>query len=228
MRYKFLIIFLGISNLVFSQIRYDKSTWILKGNATSLFDIFTFPSVQLSIEKIITPQFSLSTEAGYQLYDFRHTDTAFMSPKGFKVNFEFRYYFSRQFRTGLSGKLPRPYSGLRPFYRQYQYNANIPYKINQNSEYWSDDNFGVNNRSFGLYGILGFQQSISHKLVFDFHAGLGIIYRIIKNSDIQYNMESGHILGGTDLIQFSEKLNLGESSGLWGSILFGIRIGYKL
>lgn len=228
MKYKIIIIFLCLSNLTWSQISYDKNTWILKGNATSLFDIFTFPSVQLSVEKVISKQFSICPEAGYQFYDFRHTDTAFFSPKGFRVNVEFRYYLAGYYNSGLSGKLPRVYTGLRPFYRQYQYNATIPYQTKNDNDNWKDDDFGVKNRSFGLYGILGFQQSVSRKIVLDFHAGLGIIYRKIKNTGLQYNKDAGDILGGTDFIQFYENQNLEHSSGLWGSFLVGMRIGYKL
>lgn len=219
---------MGISNLMFSQIDYSKSTWIIKGNATSLLDILTFPAVELSIEKSISSRVSMSAEAGYQIYDFRHTDTSFLDPNGFKVNFEVRYYFSGFSDYGLSNRSTKVYSGLRPFYRQNEYNANIPFRQNLNSGDWHDDDFGVKKRSYGLYCVLGMQKSITDKLLFDFHTGLGIINRSVKNTELQYNKDSGHILGGSDLIQFFERLNLNESSGIWASFVFGIRIGFKL
>jgi len=228
MRYKFMLCFIGISNLIFSQINYNKSTWTIKGNATSLFDIFTFPTVQLSIEKILTNHLSLSSEAGYQFYDFRRTDTTFLDPKGFKVNFECRYYFYKLFNTRISKNSAKLYTGLRPFYRQNQYTASIPYQTKFDPVNWKDDDFGVKNNSYGLYYIFGFQQSLSDRLLFDFHGGVGVIKRTIKNIELQYNKDSGDILGGTDLIQFFETFHLNESSGLWGSFLFGIRIGYRL
>lgn len=228
MKCKLIIFFLAISNLIFAQInrKNNNTTLIFKVNVTSLIDVTSFPTVQFSVEQKLSRNFSLNSEVGYQLYTYRYTDTTFLSPEGFKVNFEGRYYLPNSFKDKIP-KLEGIYVGLRPFYRQNQYNAYIPFQTKSDSTNWNEDDFGVKNKTYGLCFILGFQKSISHKLIFDFYSGLGVEKRIVENTDIQYNKDSGDILGGTDLMQFLWKFNLSESSGLWGNISFGFRIGYK-
>jgi hypothetical protein len=51
--------------------------------------------------------------------------------------------------------------------------------------------------------------------------------RRVENTDLQYNKDSGDYLRGTDLMKFIDKLNLNESSGIWGDVTVGFRIGYK-
>ena len=143
-------------------------------------------------------------------------------------NFECRYYIPKFRKTmGIFSPLEGMYLGLRPFYRQNQYNANIPFQTKSDPVNWYDDDFGVKNKTYGLCFILGFQKSISRKLIFDFYSGIGVEYRTVRNTDLQYDKDSGDIMGGTDFMQFLWKLNLSESSGLWGNIPLGFRIGYK-
>jgi hypothetical protein len=228
MRFKIIIFFLFISSLSFAQKIQNRSTWILKGNFTSLIDVVTFPTVQLSFEKKLSRFISIGSEAGYQLYSFRHPDTTFLSPKGFKFNLEFRYYIPKFSKAiGINPTLEGIYLGLRPFYRQNQYTAYIPFQTKFDSININEDNFGVKNKTYGIFCMLGFQRSISDRLIFDFYSGLGIMKRKIENTDLQYNKDSGDHSRGTDLMQFVDKLNLNESSGIWGDITVGFRIGYK-
>ena len=229
MKCKLIIFFLVISNLSFAQkIHNNTTTLIFKVNVTSFIDVFSFPTVQFSVEKKLSRYFSLSSEVGYQLYTFKYADTTFLNPEGFKVNFECRYYIP-EFRKsiGLNQPLEGIYLGLRPFYRQNQYNAYIPFQTKSDSVNWNNDDFGVKNKTYGLFFILGFQKSVSRKLIFDFFSGLDVEKRIVANSDLQYNKYSGDIMGGTDFMRFLWKFNLSESSGLWANISFGFRIGYK-
>lgn len=228
MRFKFIIFFFSISNLIFSQRYIDESTWILKVNLTSAIDAITFPTVQLAIEKELNDYISISSEVGYQFYNLKSTDTSFLKPQGFKVNLEFRYYITDLYPSDVSRSLGRVYLGLRPFYRQNKYNSSLSYQTNTDSVNWKDDCFGVKNNSYGFNFILGFQRSISNRLVLDLHAGLGIMYRKVRNTNLEYDKDSGDILGGTDFIRYIDTFDLNESSGLAVSVLFGLRIGYKL
>jgi len=228
MRLKFIIFFLAVTNFISAQLIYDKSTLLLKVNATSFIDFLTFPSVQLSVEKKITRNFSLSTEFGYQLYDFGYNDSVFLSPGGFKLNFESRFYAPKFLKQGLPVILKNIYIGLRPFYRQNQYNASTSYQTKLDSLDWHKDDFGVKNTTYGLYTVFGYQNSISRKLVVDVYTGLGIMKRMVRNTNIEYNKDSGDILAGTDFMRFFETLDLSESSGIYGNFLIGFRIGYKL
>ncbi len=222
-----MILLAGISNMIFCQMNYDKPTWSVKVNVTSLIDIFTFPTVQLSVEKQLSDYFSLSTEGGYQLYNFSHVKTPVLDTYGFKVNLELRYYLSKFLTTGLSNKLGRTYIGLRPFYSQNQGNASISYKTPADTTNWIDDDFGVKNTTYGVNIILGFQKTIIENLFVDLHTGAGIMQRTVSNTDLQYLEDAGYTLAGTGLIKFFKTLNLSKSSGLWGNVLFGFRIGYK-
>lgn len=223
-----MILLFGITNIIAAQINYDKSSWYIKGNLTSLIDIFSFPSIQLSVEKQVSDYISLSAEGGYQLYTFSRSDTSFLNPAGFKSNIEFRYYLTQFITTRLSNKIGRPYAGLRPFFWQTRYNASISFKTKPESAQWLDDDFGVRNTTFGINFVFGFQKAVSERLLLDLHAGLGIMHRSVTNTDIQYVEDSGYVLAGTDLIKFFKVLNLSESSGLSPNALFGFRLGYTI
>jgi hypothetical protein len=228
MRFKIFIFFIFISSQGFTQRIQNRSAWILKGNCTSLIDLVTFPTVQFSLEKKLSRFSSISPEAGYQLYGFRHSDTTFLNPQGFKVNLEFRYYIPKFLKgIGINPTLEGIYLGFRPFYRQNQYTAYIPFQTMTDPVGISEDNFGVKNRTFGIFCLIGFQRSITDKLLFDFYSGLGAMKRRVENTDLQYNKDSGDYLRGTDLMKFIDKLNLNESSGIWGDVTVGFRIGYK-
>lgn len=228
MWFRITILLLGITDIISAQINYNNSSWFIKGNATALIDIFTFPTVQFSAEKQVTDLFSICPEAGYQLYNFRHTDTSFVKPTGFKVNIEFRYYISKYISSRASNKMGRVYVGLRPFYMQNNYNSTVSYKVNPDSVTWLDDDFGVKNRTFGLNLTFGFQKSLTERLLIDMHTGVGIMKREITNIDIQYNKNSGHYLAGTEFMQILKKINLSQSSGIWGNFLVGVRLGYTI
>ena len=228
MKLKFIVLFFVASNFISAQINYNKSTWFFKGNATSMIDIFTFPTVQLSVEKLVTDYIGLSLEGGYQFYNFIRTDTSFLHPSGFRINFEFRYYLSRFINTRLSNKFGRIYTGIRPFYSRNRFNASLTYKTDPGSPDWTDDDFAGKNNTFGLNFIFGFQKSITERLIMDMHAGVGVMYRSVTNSNLQYEKDAGYSLAGTEIINFFKELNLSGTSGLWPNALFGIRIGYRL
>ena len=228
MRFKFIILLFIISDLISAQINYNNTSWFIKGNATSLIDIFTFPTVEFSAEKQVTDLFSICPEAGYQLYNFRHTDTTFMNPAGFKVNLEFRYYVSKYISSRASNRMGRLYAGLRPFYMQNKYNSTVSYKANPDSTTWLDDDFGVKNSTFGVNFTFGFQKSLTERLIIDMHTGIGIMKRRVTNTNIQYNKDAGHYLAGSEFMKLFKKINLSQSSGIWGNILIGVRIGYTI
>lgn len=227
MKFKLIIILLAISNLSFAQkIRNNRTTFICKLNVTSLIDVVSFPTVQISVEQKLSRDFSLSAEFGYQLYSEKNTDTIFLSPEGYKANIECRYYFYKSTKGNAPG-LEGGYLALRPFYKQNHYNSYIPFQTESDPVNWNDDEFGVKNKTYGLCFIIGFQKSISKKLIFDLYAGLGIVNRKVENTDLQYNKDAGDKMGGTDFNQFIWTFDLSESSGISGNIPFGFRIGYK-
>jgi len=228
MRYRLMVLLLGISGVISAQINYKNSSWFIKGNGTALIDIFTFPTVQFSAEKQFTEYFSICPEAGYQLYNFSHPDTSFLNPSGFKVNIEFRYYLSKFITSRLSNSNGRMYAGIRPFYSQNRFNTSVSFKMNPDSVRWIDDDFSVKNTTYGVNLVFGFQKSVTGRLMIDLDAGLGVANRTVTNTDIQYSKESGHYLAGTEFIKYFKALNLSGSSGIKASYSIGLRVGYTI
>jgi hypothetical protein len=228
MKFKFLVLLLIICNLSLGQRINNKNNWIVKANVSSFFDMAAFPSVQLSVEKKISQYVSMSLEAGYQLYSFRHSDTSFLNPEGFKAGFELRYFLPRFLKgVGINPVAEGIYTGFRPFYRQYQYNAYVPVLMNPDHVRHYEDNFASKNKVYGFCFLFGFQRSVYKKIIFDLYSGAGIMNRQIENTGLQYDKASGDIIGGTGLMQFMDRFKLSESSGIWPSFSFGFRIGYK-
>ena len=228
MKSKTFVLFIFLPFFLFSQGNEKEKELILKGNLTSTIDVFSFPTIQLSLEKKLTDRFSLNGEIGYQLYDFRKVDTLFINPKGFKINIECRYYFSKHLTTISKNKLEGAYIGLQGFYRKNQYTAGISYCTTPDSTISKDDEFGVKKSIIGLNGIIGYQSSITTNIVVDMYAGLGMMNKTIKNTDIQFNSKAGDFIIGNDLVPLFSKLNLSESSGVSANITFGIRVGIRL
>lgn len=229
MKFKFLGLLLIICNLSFGQRINNKSNWIVKANVSSLFDMAAFPSVQLSVEKKISRYISISPEGGYQLYNFRQSDTSFINPEGIKVSAELRYFLPRFIKgIGINPTIEGIYVGFKPFYRQYRYSTYIPVLVNPDHLNHYEDNFASKNRVYGLCFIFGFQKAVYKRIVFDLYSGVGIMNREIKNTGLQYDKGSGDLIGGTGLMQFMDRFKLSESSGIWPAFSFGFRIGYKL
>lgn len=215
-------LFITISNLTIGQTPIDKSSWIIKWNITAMGDIFTFPTVELGVEKKITDFFSVYLEAGYQFYGMERTDTVFVEPKGYRVNIECRYYLSKLFSKNPKGNLNGFYIGIQGFYRKNQYNSFVEYSNTTNA--YNEDEFGVYKTNVGGNLIGGYQKTVFHRFTFEAYTGIGGMNKIIKNTDRQY--EDGLILG-TDLVPLFESLHLSESSGVKVSMIIGFRIGYN-
>jgi hypothetical protein len=228
MRYRLVVFLLGLSGLLSAQKVYDKSTLLLKANLTSIMDFTTFPTVQVSLEKKLSRKFSISSELGYQLYDFRKTDTVFLTPRGFRANIEFRFWSPRFLRPYFPVNLGNIYLGVRPFFSQNRYSASVSFRKDINIGKWYDDSFGVKKMNYGINYIFGLQKSISRELIMDVYTGMGIMNKVVENTDLQYNKDAGHILGGTYLNKLIFERNLSGVSGIKFNYLFGFRLGYKV
>ena len=115
-----------------AQNKLFNEGFILKANIIQLVDQFSFPTVQFSAEKKLSPSFSISGELGYQFYEFKRAgvDTSFINKKGVKANIEIRYYdFLKIFQHDFENNedLTGPYLAINFFYRQNKYNTNVYY-----------------------------------------------------------------------------------------------------
>lgn len=220
---------------VFSQEAKSESTWALKMNMPALVDIFTFPTVNIGVEKQINNYFSLGTEIGYQFYDFKSlSDTIFLKPRGFKASVEGRIYIIKLLRPNYQKTAKGVFAGLQAFYRQNQYSSTISYhnEADEDLEGNEDipsytDAFGVKKKAYGLNLVLGFQKPVGKHFLFEPSLSLGYQQRNIENTNQSYNYRI-QTIEGNDLIPLFSKLDTEEASGGAFNISFGFRLGYRL
>ena len=225
----FLTAFLFGTNESFSQEKKDESSYILKLNATSLADGFSFPTVQFALEKKLNNSFSVQGELGLQLYDLgRSVDTVSVDTKGFRAMAEGRFYFLNCYKKDKSRKRISDgvYVGIQLFYRENQFSRNTSYYFedSENEELFKD-NFGVKKKIFGANLALGFQKQFGH-FVLEPYMYIGIMKRDIKNFDRSYNPDLGHLEDNDSHDLFGDT-DMQESSGYKPNFSFGLRIGYR-
>jgi hypothetical protein len=220
------IIILIFSVNAFSQ-ELKETNWILKLNTTQLIDAFSYPTLQLSLERKINPYFSINAEVGYQLYDFKEADTIFLKPRGFKTNIEGRIYPFKLINKRAKSNRGELYIGVQLFYRANQSTNVVDYSPISDSTKLYRDYFGTKRTAKGFNITIGSQISISKKIILEPFIGFGLLNRSIKNSEIQYNPNKD-FRGGTDLVPHFQGLNLEESSGSLFNFCTGFRIGYRL
>ena len=220
------IIILMFSINAFSQDLKEKD-WVLKLNATQLIDIFSYPTLQISVERKINPYFSINAEIGYQIYDFYQKDTIFLKPKGFKTNIEGRIYPLKLINSRIKSNRGELYVGLQFFYRENQNTNVVEYSPKNDETKLFRDYFGTKRTAKGINMTFGYQITASKKIVLEPFIGFGILNRSIKNSDIQYDKIKDE-RGGTGLSPLVQGLNLEESSGGLLNFCTGFRIGFRL
>lgn len=214
--------------LCLGQKKDSVSNFVFKINATSLIDIFSFPTLQLSLEKRFYRDITLAGEIGCQLYNARKTDTMFINSNGWKANVEVRVYdifrklkLTNQKRSTSYGT----YFGINFFNRQNKYNAEIPYtKANDTLAY--KDCLSVNRKNWGGNLVVGYQSKLSKKYILDVYGGIGLMKADIKNDYREIN--NNDTISGTDLVPLFYSWNLSEHSGWQANINFGIRLGISL
>lgn len=223
MKKSFAILILLFSTCIFSQ-EINNKNWILKINSTQLFDIFSFPTAQVSVERKINPFFSINAEFGYQLYDFHKTDTIFLKPKGFKSTLEGRLYIQKLWNSRKESKRSEFFIGMQFFYRQNQDTSLLNYKTESDGNTF-EDNFGVKKEAKGINMTLGWQISVSKSFLLEPFVGFGMLNKKIQNNNIEYDKTRDEISGVDNFLQV---FNLEESSGTIFNLCTGFRIGYQL
>jgi hypothetical protein len=204
----------------------DDRNWILKLNAARLFDIFSFPTVQVSAERKINPWVSVGADLGLQVYELYKPDTVFLKPRGFKANVEGRVYLPMLIKgRTIPKKRGEIYVGLQLFYNQNQATKSLSYYPVNDSTKTIGDYYGAKITAWGANLIFGYQVSRG-RFVLEPYAGLGLTSRKVKNSNIEYD-KTKHNRRGTDLVPYFQYLTLEESSGTSEHVTIGFRIGYR-
>jgi hypothetical protein len=225
MKKAILILIVWLPACMYAQELKDKS-WILKLNAAQAIDIFSFPSVQLAAERKINPWVSVGADVGVQVYEFYEPDTVFLNSKGFKTSIEGRVYLPKFKKGRTIANRGEVYIGLQFFYNQNQTTDVIEYSPSNDSTKIITDYFGTKITAKGINLIFGYQVSFG-KLVLEPFAGVGMVHRKVKDSDIEFD-EAKHKKYRHSQASYSARFDIGESTGLSFNICTGFRIGYRL
>jgi hypothetical protein len=224
-----LILILIFSTCIYSQELKEKN-WILKVNTTQLIDAFSFPTLQLSVEKKLKPYLSVNAEFGYQLYEFKtEIDTTVLKPKGFKANLEFRCYFQKLLKSRNVSNRNELFLGVQLFYRQNQKSNSVEYRRidNEINSIYFNDSFGVKKSAKGINLTFGDQISISEKIILEPYLLIGYMDKKIENFELEYDDEK-HIGDRNDGIPIFVELDIADKNGENNiNFGFGLRIGYK-
>jgi hypothetical protein len=222
-RFFFTIISFLYCKIFFGQSSNGSNTILLKTHLLAPIDLFSFPTIQFSLEKRWKNQFSLAGEVGYQFYDLRSKclnakDSMLVHPSGFKVNLEVRRYH-------LIPEISKnTYLALNFYYRRNNYNACYHYFMNNDPKEHIDF-FEVERQQWGIDLTLGLQPVLLKKFVLDMYLGFGIKNRIVKNFNREYNYSPYDNIP-TDNVLFPDR-HFSESSGRRFNLSMGIRLGFQ-
>ena len=222
--------FLLIPLIGISQKRITPTSLVVKTNLTSPIDVFSFPTINLSIEKRITHNISLSGEFGYQFYKgIRIIDTSFVNPNGIKANIEWRLYHLFRMPERKNHTLTGPYVGINFFYRSNENNVELSY-THLNDSGGVTDCLLASKNIFGSNLLIGFQQNIGTKIFADGYIGLGIMNRRAVNHHREYNSTTDSISRQVDfnVAEPIDESYLSENNGWRINFNFGFRMGIKL
>lgn len=220
-----LIPFFGIS-----QKRITPTSLVIKTNLTSPIDVFSFPTINLSLEKRIKNNISLSGEFGYQFYKgIRIIDTSFVNPNGIKANIECRLYHLFRMPKRKYYTLTGPYLGINLFLRSNENNIELSYR-HLNDSTGKTDYLWASKNIWGTNLLIGFQQNIGSKVFVDGYIGLGIMNRTAVNHNREYNNVTDSLLHQVDfnVAEPIDNAYLSENNGWRVNFNFGLRIGIKL
>ncbi|MCC6286492.1 MAG: hypothetical protein IT249_01275 [Chitinophagaceae bacterium] len=197
----------------------------------TLINDFTFPVAQLSLEKRLSKQFSISPEIGVQPYNpkLSSPDTSLVKWNGFRVGMECRYYglFKniRNYNKPERGRAEK-YISLNLFYRQNQYNSRVTYyKPNDTATY--NDSFAANKKAWGINAIFGIQIT-KKRFVANFYGGIGLLSRFTKNRFREFDYGTDELERNFTVSDFRQQSSLEENSGVIGNVILGIRLGLRL
>jgi hypothetical protein len=224
MKKAILTIILFLPTALFAQESGEKK-WVLKLNAAQTVDFFSFPTIQVAAERKLNSWFSVNAETGYQFYDPSKRDTGFLMAKGFKTNIEGRMYLAKLINGRTESKRNEIYLGIQVFYRQNQGGNSLYYSPVNDSTKQFEDNFAFKKTAKGINLIFGYQLSAG-RLVLEPFAGVGIVHRQMKNTNIEYDKSIHEIRGGY-LASYIADSELEENSGNAVNICIGFRIGCR-
>jgi hypothetical protein len=228
---KFLYCLLLISGPVLAQ-RDSIINMDVKLNFLSPIDVFNFPTIDLSLERRITKNFSITTEAGIAPYRFNKPDTSFVKSSGYKLSTELRLY--RPFKSpavkrSMNSSLTGFYLGAKLFYRQEQYNSAVEFTKSGADTTVYIDNYWTRKKATGVDLTIGYQWKPFQRIVADGFVGIGMLQRTIIRNELSYSEKEGDVISASSRSDsFFAAKDLREKNGAGLSLSFGLRFGFVI
>lgn len=210
----------------------NTSNTLLKWNLTSAADIFSFPALQFAVEKGISTHYSITAEAGLQVYHLLSRSTVSeVQPKGFRATIELRRYFLHQTEQGEERELLTGlYTGLNVTARQYQYNDEMLYRSIDNYDDRYTDTYGVRRGFAGVNGLAGYQGRFKKgKIFYDAYGGLGGGIFSLKEYGKEASIREGYKANTPHDASMDNILGRKPTKGMASiNMMLGLRVGLKL
>ena len=203
--------FLFICMLIALNAWSQKDKFNIKLNVPALFDMVNSPNIQVGIEARLSPRIGWFNELGvrYSNYSSRYSpgDTSFLSPYGFKAKSEIRYYFQKiasKINIKVGKKAPVSftkayYAAANLFFIRDVHNNATSYYFNKDTSQLRNDGYGVKKTIWGFNFIFGVQEPLGKRIFIDLYVGLGVRFRYITTTNIEYKPERDGLIGSKDL-----------------------------
>lgn len=197
----------------------------------ALIDDVSFPTIQGGVEVALNRRISWYNEFGvrYMNGSEENTDTSFVSPRGFKLKSEVRYYWQGR-KDEYGDWLRGHYVAINFYYTRCVSNSAISYFYQKDSSNILKDDFGVTKSIWGTNIIIGRQTELGKRFLFDIYAGLGTRFRNFVTVNKEYDPERDKIKGPIDMNVYSMKGNA-EANAVHSctvNLSFGLRFAYRL
>ena len=209
-----------------------RSNTLLKWNVTSAMDVSSFPALQFAVEKGISKHYSITAEAGLQVYHLLTGSTVSeIQLKGFRAIIELRRYFLHQTEQGEERELMTGlYTGLNVTARQYQYNDEMLYRNIDNYDDRYTDTYGVRRSFAGVNALTGYQGRFKKgKVFYDVYGGLGGGVFSLKEYEKDASIREGYKAITPHDASMDNILGRKPTKGMASmNMMLGLRVGLKL
>lgn len=210
---------------------YD-SRVLFKMAPLALIDEVEFPAIQGGVEVALSNKMSWYNEFGFRYRKpvYEGEDTSFVSPRGYKIKSEVRYYFKDP-DSKIAGRLSGYYLAINLFYLKNVNNKHVSYYYKKDTGAITSDDFGMTKKVWGGNFIVGNQMYLSKRFLFEYYGGLGVRVRDIVTVGREFDHERdtehrGHDWTFTDLSGGRPELKDGKTAAI--NISIGVRFAYRL
>jgi len=206
----------------------QKNHPIIKFSPLAALEEGNFPVIQAGVEFPLKNNLSLYSEIGirYRKGIYDNADTIFTGSGGFKAKVELRHYITNEWRSWLEGT----YWAANIFYTNSSHNTSMVYYKGNDSTTRIGDDFAVKKTVIGLNALRGWQNSYGKRFMVDAYIGVGIRFRIIDHSHLEYDRKVDRLDGARhfNVNEMRHQTDTRNGLSVAPNLTFGIRLGWRL